>query len=256
MDGWGLVAIALGPLAGSFVATLVERLADGRPWALARSACGACGRVLGARDLVPLLSFAATRGRCRHCGAAIPQALFIAEVAGLLGGVVAAFALSGPASLIGAALFWWLWAIAWLDWRTTWLPHGLTWPLCALGLAVAALGFTPSGPADAAIGALAGLLSMLALRLAWRHLRGREGMGAGDPPLAAAAGAWVGWTLLPPVLLVAAILGLLSAVIRQPPGQRLSATDELPFGAYLAVATWLLWMLAMTRGMAAAALSG
>ena len=76
-------------------------------------------------------------------------------------------------------------------------------------------------------------------------LGGREGMGAGDPPLAAAAGAWLGWALLPTALLVAALLGLAVAAIRPPAGQRLSATTELPFGSYLAVATGFLWLAAM-----------
>jgi leader peptidase (prepilin peptidase)/N-methyltransferase len=246
MDAWGFAAIALGPFAGSFVATLVERLAADRPWAWARSACASCGRALAARDLVPLVSFALARGRCRHCGSPIPAALPIAECVGLLAGVLAAAAASGPAALAGALFGWWLWAAGWLDWRTMWLPHGLTWPLVPLGLAASALGLSPAPLPDAAIGALAGLAAMAALRLGWRRLRGREGMGAGDPPLVAAAGAWVGWQLLPFVLLAAALLGLLTAALRRPPGARIRATTELPFGTYLAAATFGLWIAAMT----------
>lgn len=247
MDAWQIAALALGPLAGSFVATLVERLEAGRPWALARSACAACGQQLGVRDLVPLASFVVSRGRCRHCGAAIPPALPVAELAALAMGAVAAWAMPGPAALAGALLGWWLMAVAWLDWRTSWLPHGLSWPLAGLGLGAAALGLTPVGPADAAIGALAGFGAMSVLRLAWRRLRGHEGMGAGDPPLAAATGAWVGWALLPTTLLAAAMLGLAGAALGRPAGARLRATAELPFGAFLAMALWGLWLLAMAR---------
>lgn len=248
MDAWQIAAVALGPFAGSFIATLVGRLERGQPWALARSACDSCGARLGPRDLVPLVSFALARGRCRHCGAAIARALPLAELAGLGLGLLAATAAPGPAALAGALLGWWLWAAGWLDWRTTWLPHGLTWPLAALGLGASARGLTPAALPDAAIGALAGLAAMAVLRLAWRHLRGREGLGAGDPPLTAAAGAWLGWALLPPVLLAASLLGLVVAALRLRPGARLAAGAELPFGSLLGLAAHAAWLIAMARG--------
>lgn len=248
MDAWQIAAVALGPFAGSFIATLVGRLEHGQRWAMARSACASCGVRLAPRDLVPLVSFAMARGRCRHCGSAIPRALPLAELAGLVLGLLAAAATPGPAALAGAVLGWWLWAAGWLDWRTTWLPHGLTWPLAALGLAAAPLGLTPAALPHAAIGALAGLGAMAALRLAWQRLRGREGLGAGDPPLTAAAGAWLGWALLPPVLLAASLLGLLVAALRLRPGTRLTAGAELPFGSLLGLAAYAGWLLAMARG--------
>jgi leader peptidase (prepilin peptidase)/N-methyltransferase len=248
MDAWQIAAVALGPFAGSFVATLVGRLEQGRPWALARSACASCGVRLAPRDLVPLLSFALARGRCRHCGVAIPRALPLAELAGLGLGLLAAVATPGPAALAGAVLGWWLWAAGWLDWRTTWLPHGLTWPLVALGLAASALGLTPAALPQAAIGALAGLVALTVLRLAWQRLRGREGLGAGDPPLTAAAGAWLGWAVLPPVLLAASLLGLAVAALCLRPGARLAASAELPFGSLLGLAAYAAWLVAMARG--------
>ncbi len=246
MDAWQVAALALGPAVGSFVATLVARLETGRPWAMARSACDRCGTALGPADLLPLLSWLWLRGRCRHCAAPIPRALPAAELAGLGLGAAAALAASGPPALAGALLLWWLWAAGWLDWRTTWLPHGLTWPLAALGLAAAALGLGPASLRDAALGAGAGLLAMAALRHGWRQLRGREGLGAGDPPLVAAAGAWLGWPLLPPVLLIAALLGLAAAAaIARRAGRPLRATTELPFGPWLTAATASLWLAAM-----------
>src|SRR5215469_6646300 len=81
------IAIAAGLLVGSFLGTLVTRLPEGRPIALARSACDACGHILGPRDLVPLLSWASLNGRCRYCGSPIGALPLITE----LGAVVIAF---------------------------------------------------------------------------------------------------------------------------------------------------------------------
>ena len=81
---WTLAAILLGPFVGSFIGLLTLRLPAERPWAASRSACDGCGRKLGPLDLVPILSFAALRGRCRGCGAAIPRRYLLLELACLL----------------------------------------------------------------------------------------------------------------------------------------------------------------------------
>jgi leader peptidase (prepilin peptidase)/N-methyltransferase len=124
--------------------------------------------------------------------------------------------------------------LAVLDARHFWLPNSLTFTLGSLGL-LASLVFLPSIEERFVGAALA--WSMLAL-LAWAYklARGRTGMGAGDAKLFAAIGAWVGWMVLPMVLLGASLVGLAVATILLLAGREVSATTRLPFGTLLAVA--------------------
>lgn len=229
-----LLGLLIGLAAGSFIATLVQRWPAGRSLA-GRSACDSCGAPLAARDLVPILSFLWLRGHCRQCGARIaPLYPGVEAVAGLMGAAALAIA-PGWTGLAGAVMGWILLALALLDSAQLWLPDRLTLPLMALGLL-----FGPAPlPQRAAAAALAGLV-LWAVRALYLKLRGREGLGLGDVKLAAAIGAWLSPLLLAPLLLLAALLGLLAAALRRLRGE---AAGELPFGAALALAGWLLWLL-------------
>ncbi|WP_194744734.1 A24 family peptidase [Thermaurantiacus tibetensis] len=199
----------LGLAVGSFLATLVVRAAQGLPLT-GRSRCDSCRAPLPAAALLPLLAFAAQRGRCRHCGTAIDPVHPALEAAAALVGALA-LGLLGPGPGLAGALFGWLLlAAAALDLRHHWLPDWLTLPLLALGLGLS-LARDPSGfPAQAA--AAGGFLLLFWLvREAHFRLRGCEGLGLGDVKLAAALGAWVNPVLLPPLLLLAALAGLLWA---------------------------------------------
>ena len=92
------------------------------------------------------------------------------------------------------------------------------------------------------IGALAGGLFIFAVALTYRRLRGREGMGLGDAKLMAAAGAWVSWTGLPTVLLLAAAAGLFGSLLRNRLVAGASLAEPVPFGSYIAAALWLVWL--------------
>jgi len=98
--------LLLAPFAGSFLGTLVLRLPAGRAIVLDRSRCAACGRTLGPRDLVPLVSWLRTRGRCRHCGAAVSRFYLAMELAalGIAGWALAV--LPGWLAWAGAGLGW------------------------------------------------------------------------------------------------------------------------------------------------------
>jgi leader peptidase (prepilin peptidase)/N-methyltransferase len=138
--------------------------------------------------------------------------------------------------LVGLALAAVLGALALYDLRRGRLPDWLTLPLAAAGLLIAWRG---GAPADAAIGAALGYAVFEGVALGYRRLRGREGLGGGDAKLAAAAGAWVGWQGLPSVVLLAACGALATALARR----RLGATESMPFGAYLAPAILLVWLV-------------
>jgi len=138
-------------------------------------------------------------------------------------------------------LGWSLLALGWIDIRCWLLPDVLTLPLVIAGLAAAAA-FAPAELGSRAFGAILGYLSLLVVARLYRMLRGREGLGRGDAKLLAASGAWVGASALPQVVLLAAITALFAACCLRLAGVRLGARSALPFGPFLAFATWLLWL--------------
>lgn len=224
------LAFAAGTILGSFVTLVADRSVRGEGWVRGQSRCTACGHALGAAELVPVVSFAAQRGRCRHCGIALPADLVLGELGG---GSVLLIAVAGGGSwgMIGAtALFGLaLLLLALIDARALWLPDAVTLPLIVLGLGAAALG--PPDLLDRAAGAALGWAGLEALRRAYRALRGRDGLGGGDPKLLGAIGAWQGALALPGVVLLAALIGLGWAGAR-----RLSAEARLPLGTLFAFA--------------------
>lgn len=238
---WSLITLGLGWLAGSFLGLLSLRLPRGEPVGMSRSACQSCGRTLGLSDLVPIVSFIALRGRCRTCGSAIPRRYIALEVACLGLAAWALWRFDGPLAFWSACLAWQLLLLAILDVEHLWLPRVLTLPLIGSGLAVS-MTFGLARGADSLIGAVAGFMSLAAVAWAYRRFRGREGLGGGDAYLFAGSGAWVGWMGLPSVLLIAAASGLavvgLAALVRRP----IRTDQPIPFGAFLALATWLVWL--------------
>jgi leader peptidase (prepilin peptidase)/N-methyltransferase len=236
-----LLPILLAPFIGSFVGTLAMRLPAGAALVFGRSRCDHCQHNLGALDLVPVLSWAAAGGRCRHCRAAVPVFYPAIELAALAVALWAALAVSPAQLWLTCVLGWGLLALAVIDYRDYLLPDAITLPLVALGLGAAYL----EDPADVlahAIGAAAGFLAFLLIGLAYRRLRGREGLGLGDAKLLAAGGAWVGWQGLPSVVLLgaAASFALLLALSLRGPPIRLDA--RLPFGPGLCLGLWLVWL--------------
>lgn len=233
-----------GLIAGSFIGALVARWPQGRSVARGRSACDACGTGLTWRELIPLVSFLAQRGRCRNCGAPIPASHVAAEAAATIVGA-SAFAVAPPVAfaLAGVVFGWTLIALALLDLSHLWLPDRLTLPLGAAGVAAALAGLGPA-PRDSLFGAAAGFGLLWLIGAGYRASRGRIGLGGGDPKLLGAVGAWVGWALIPPVLLIASVTGLAIVAVRAGRGAPLAATDKLPFGTLMALAAWPVWLFA------------
>jgi leader peptidase (prepilin peptidase)/N-methyltransferase len=235
-------ALLLGAIAGSFIATILIRWPQGRSVLSGRSRCDACDAPLVPVELVPVLSYALQRGRCRHCRARIDPRHLAVELAAGLVGIVAIAAHPLPLALVTAALGWWLLAIALLDLDHHWLPDALTLPLVPLGLAAAWAGFGPP-LVERAAGAAIGWAALALIARAYRAVRDREGMGRGDPRLMAALGAWVGAWQLPAVLLGAGLLGLAAVLAMRLRGQDVTATTRLPLGTLLALAAWPVWLV-------------
>jgi leader peptidase (prepilin peptidase)/N-methyltransferase len=237
--GWSLVLAA--PFVGSFLGLIVRRLPDGLPLAWSRSRCEGCGTTLRVADLMPVVSWLAAGGRCRYCGCPLGWFYPGIELAAVAVAVVAILADSGEGVWLDCLLGWWLLTLGWIDLRRWLLPDALTLPLVLAGL-IAAAAFDPDQLVARALGAALGYLSLIAVAALYRWWRGRDGLGRGDAKLLAAAGAWLGVAALPQVILWAALAALAAAAGLRLAGLRIGAATALPFGPFLALATWLLWL--------------
>jgi leader peptidase (prepilin peptidase)/N-methyltransferase len=237
---WLLPAL-LAPFIGSFIGTLATRLPAGVGLVFGRSRCDHCQHALGALDLVPVLSWAAAGGRCRHCRASVSIFYPAIELAALAVALWAALTVSEAQLWPSCVLGWGLLALAVIDYRDYLLPDAITLPLVALGLGAAYLD-DPAGVPAHAIGAAAGFLAFLLIGLAYRRLRGRDGLGFGDAKLLAAAGAWVGWQGLPSVVLLGAAASLALVLAQSLRGQTLRLDARLPFGPGLCLGLWVVWL--------------
>ena len=203
--------------------------------AVPRSQCPACGHRITAAENIPVLSWLVLKGRCSACGAVIPARYPVVEVLGALIAVYAIWRFGLTAKGAAACgLLWTLLALTCIDFDTQLLPDGLTLPLLWAGLIVNLWGtFVPL--ATAVIGAVAGYLSLWAVYWLFRLIRGKEGMGFGDFKLLAALGAWLGWQMLPVIVLLSSVVGAaigLGLIVFKGRDHNI----PLAFGPYLAIA--------------------
>ena len=208
------------------------------------SSCPKCAKEIGARDNIPVLSYLLLRGQCRHCGARIspryPAVELLCAAASAAVGYQFGFGIEAAA---GLALTWTLMALAAIDLDTQYLPDELTLPLLWSGLVLAVVvgkgtGAFPVSPSQAIVGAASGYMSLWTVHHAFRLLTGREGFGYGDFKLLAALGAYGGWTVLLPILLISALAGSVVGVTLVVLGLH-GRREPLPYGPFLATAGWL-----------------
>lgn len=244
-----LIGSGLGAIIGSFLGAIVTRWPRGESVIRGRSKCDACGRTLGPVDLIPILGAFVARGRCKSCGARIDPVHMIMELgSALIGGLILWLVSSPPAALLFILGGWILLALAVLDARHFWLPDKLTFPLAALGLTLGDW-ILPTPFADRLIGAAIGYGALFLLAAGYKRLRGRDGLGLGDAKLLGAIGAWLGWQLLPLVLLGASVAGLIWALTLKLRGSAVDGTTRLPFGTFLCLAVVPAFLLAPMLGL-------
>jgi leader peptidase (prepilin peptidase)/N-methyltransferase len=222
--GFGLFGLVLG----SFLNVCIDRLPRGESVAEGRSRCDSCGRVLSARELIPLLSYAALGGRCRTCRARIPLRVLLVELGtGLLFGLIW---LRYPASLkavLIAAYAALLIVILVIDLEQGRILNKLSYP--AIGLALLAVPFTPGRNADQLLIGGAAAFGLLLL-IAWIY---PAGMGLGDVKLAAFIGLTVGYPQVWLALFLAFVGGgLISGALVL--ARVLGRKDPIAFGPFLA----------------------
>jgi len=198
-----------------------------------RSACPHCGHKISALENIPVISYLLLRGKCKGCGAHISARYPIVEIlGGLLSGYVAWHFGFGLAALAALLLVWALLALTFIDFDTQLLPDVITLPLLWLGLL-----FNLSGTfvnlQSAVTGAVAGYLALWSVYWLFKLATGKEGMGYGDFKLLAAIGAWLGWQMLPLVILLSSLVGAVVGITLIVAAQH-GRNIPIPFGPYLA----------------------
>lgn len=207
-----------------------------------RSRCPHCGHRISALENIPVLSFIFLRGKCSECGAAIGWRYpFVELLTGLASALVAWQFGWGLATLGALILTWTLIALTFIDFDQQLLPDSITLPLLWLGL-LFNIGGTYTDLTSAVIGAVAGYLSLWAVYQIFKLATGKEGMGYGDFKLLAALGAWLGWQVLPMIILLSSVVGAVLGIALIVFGRQQRGVP-MPFGPFLAIAGWiaLLW---------------
>lgn len=209
---------------------------------LPNSFCPACRTAIKPQHNIPLLSYLWLRGRCASCGARIAFRYPLIECLTAVVSVIVAWKFGWSwATASGLVLSWLLIVLALIDLEHQLLPDAITLPGLWLGL-LASLGGWHAAPEDSIIGASIGYVILWLVFHVFRLLTGKVGMGHGDFKLLAMLGAWLGWAMIPAIVLLSSTAGALAGIVMIIfLGHRRS--KPIPFGPYLAAAGWvtLLW---------------
>ena len=210
-------------------------LADQAPFSLAvpRSSCPGCGHAISALENIPVLSYLWLRGKCASCARPISSRYPVVEAAtALLSAATAGYFGYSVAALAAILLVWALIALTFIDYDTQLLPDSITLPLLWLGLFFNLQAtFVPLQ--SAVIGAMAGYLSLWTVNWLFKLFTGKQGMGQGDFKLLAAIGAWLGWSMLPLVILLSSVVGAAVGIVLIVLTKQ-GRSVPIPFGPYLA----------------------
>lgn len=242
----------IGLIVGSFLNVVIYRLpimlqpkpAVKKRWKIfnlfrPRSHCPNCLTQISWWRNIPLVSFFLQRGECDECGLKISLRYPLVELLSAVVSIYVGFIFGISWSVVGVLLFsWTLIVLIFIDFEQQILPDQITLGLMWLGLLYSAFGFFIS-PQDAILGAISGYVVLWSVAKIFYFVRHRQGMGHGDFKLLAALGAWVGWQMVPFVLVIASLLGSLvgiSLVL----WKRHSYDQPLPFGPYLAISGWII----------------
>ena len=222
---------------GKAVESNTNTEADAAPESIltSRSHCPHCGHLITALENVPVLSYLMLRGKCSECKAHIslryPSIELLTALLSALVAIIFAYSLATPFVLL---LVWSLIALSFIDFDHQLLPDKLVLPVLWLGLLVNSQNIL-TDLSSALYGAVAGYLVLWLVYQTFKLLTGKEGMGYGDFKLLALLGAWLGWQMLPLIILLSSLVGAVVGIL----GIILLGRDKqlpIPFGPYLSVA--------------------
>ena len=200
-----------------------------------RSRCPACGHQISAMENIPLFSYLLLKGKCAGCDKPISPRYPIIEALTALLSAYATWHFGPTVQTVGALLLIWsLLALAAIDFDTQLLPDSITLPLLWLGLAFNLFTTYVDLP-SAVVGAMAGYLALWIVFWLFKLATGKEGMGYGDFKLLAALGAWLGWEMLPAIILLSSVVGAIVGITLIV-AARHGRNVPIPFGPYLAAA--------------------
>lgn len=238
------IVLVIGLVAGSFLNVVVYRL----PMMLNKhqpedeeqlnlcfpaSHCTECKHPLRFWQNIPLLSWLLLQGRCHYCHGQIPLRYPLNELACASLSLGMSILFDTPFTLLSAfTLMWFLLALSLIDSSAYLLPDRLTLPLIWLGLLVHSVGGEVTLH-DSLYGTVVGYLALWGIYWGFKILLNKEGMGYGDFKLLAALGAWTGWQSVPYLCIIAAVIGLIFAMVRALIKKK---TGEIPFGPCLSLA--------------------
>jgi leader peptidase (prepilin peptidase)/N-methyltransferase len=203
-----------------------------------RSGCPSCGHSITVLENIPIFSYLFLNGRCSACGTRISVRYPIVEaLTGVLSGYIA-WRFGFTLAVVFALVFCWtLIALTFIDADTQLLPDDITLPLLWIGL-IANLEGTFTDLKSAILGAVLGYLVLWAVYWCFKIFTGKEGMGYGDFKLLAALGAWLGWQMLPLIILLSAAVGAVVGIV----GILIAGREKgarIPYGPYLAAAGFI-----------------
>ena len=246
-----IFSFIIGLILGSFINVVIHRgptlwhlLPDeedrGTLWG-PRSKCPTCKAPIKAKHNIPIISYVLLGGKCASCSAKIPFRYPLVELAaGLI--VVIAIMLTQPlsAGAFVSAYFLTLLTLGVIDFETGYLPDALTLPLIMLGVVANGL-YEFVSIAASLFGAVFGYVSFWMVNLVYRALKGHDGLGMGDAKLLAAIGAWGGWMVLAPTILMASLSALVVVGFAAIQQRSISATTMIRFGPFLSFAALIIF---------------
>ncbi len=210
------------------------------PFNLAKpdSSCPHCQHKIRAWENIPVISYLFLRGKCASCKAPISaQYPIIEAITGILS-ILIAYRFGVTAETLFGLLFTWaLITLTLIDAKTQLLPDNITLPLMWLGILVNTSSLY-TDLSSAVFGAIIGYLILWSIYITFKLVTGKEGMGHGDFKLLAALGAWMGWMMLPQIILLSSLVGA-TVGISMIVFRKHDKSTPIPFGPYLATAGWI-----------------
>ena len=203
-----------------------------------RSRCPKCKTKITALQNIPIISWLVLRGKCANCKTSVSARYPVIEaVTGMLTALIIFKLGANWAGIGGMLLLWSLVALTMIDYDTQLLPDQITLPLVWAGIVFSVMPHSGVFPAtdlqSSVFGAIAGYLTLWSIYWGFKLVTGKEGMGYGDFKLLAALGAWLGWQLLPVIILLSAVVGAVTGIAMILFAGHKRETP-IPFGPYLA----------------------